>query len=320
MGISLFLSTIIFQTSVAELEQGARRPIPQFEIRAGQLLPSNFREALIAERAQQLAEAKEAIRNRLIVLNIIIMFGSGILSYILAARTLRPIEAAHEALERFTADASHELRTPITVMQTETEVALLDPQLDLATAKTQLQSNITELGRLTELTAGLLRLARSGIEPKAYSSVSVRELVTEARSLIERNATAKNITIALQKLSPLSTQGDRLALVDALVILLDNAVKYSPNGSTVTISSHKEQNRILIEITDTGIGIKKSDLPHIFERFYRADSSRTNDGPIAGYGLGLAIAENIIIMHGGDIRVHSKIGKGSTFTLSLPVG
>lgn len=86
-----------------------------------QLLPNNFREALLAERAAQIAEAEEAIRDRLLILNIMIMVGSGMLSYVLAARTLRPIEAAHEALERFTADASHELRTPITVMQTETK-------------------------------------------------------------------------------------------------------------------------------------------------------------------------------------------------------
>lgn len=319
MAISLFLSTILYQTSVAELEQGTRRPIPQFELRTGQGLPANFREALLAEREAQADKARLAIRNRLVILNILIMIGSGILAYLLAVRTLRPIEEAHAALERFTADASHELRTPITVMQTETEVTLMDPNLDLASAKQQLANNVTELNRLTELTQGLLRLARSGIEPRQMSVIGLDEIVHGALALTHSRAKLKAIEIKKTAVPDVSITGDPTALIDALAILLDNAIKYSTTGQTIQVRTHVTKTMAAISVIDHGQGIAAVDLPHIFERFYRADSSRSNTDHHTSYGLGLAIAHNVVTMHGGAITVASKPGKGSTFTITVPL-
>ena len=316
MLISLFFSANVYQLSVHELQRGLRAP---GTVLSDPLSPglSQLRKQLRAEREVLFQVARQHVLQRLIVTNIIILVGGGFLSYYLALRTLRPIEEAHEALERFTGDASHELRTPITAMRTENEVALLNPKLNLTQAKRQLQSNIEELDKLTALTTGLLRLATLDKNYIKAQPAETEKLIQQAIERISPLAEKKAITIKTSYKTTQRILADELSIVEALVILLDNAIKYSSTKAKIEIVVRKDRKQVALDVIDNGIGIKASDLPHVFERFYRADVARSKQ-QISGYGLGLAIAKNIAEMQSGSLTAKSKPGKGSTFTLSLP--
>ena len=253
----------------------------------------------------------------LVYFNLVILLLASSASYLLAKRTLRPIEDALEAQSRFTADASHELRTPLTAMQTEIEVALRDPKLTEAQAKKLLASNLEEVAKLRALSDGLLRLARedgNGLVAIPVSLVNVADLAVDR---VKRAAHAGRITID-NGATAVTALGDEQSLTDLVVILLDNAIKYSSPESTVQISTKHHGQQAILAVTDHGAGIAAAELPHIFERFYRADPSRSKD-QVEGYGLGLSIARKIAQLHHGTIEVSSTAGKGSTFTVKLPL-
>jgi len=249
-------------------------------------------------------------------LNIGALLCGSAFSYYMARRTLRPMEEAMEMQARFASDASHELRTPLTIMQTEIEVVLGKTNLSLQRAKDALRSNHQEVTRLRDLSEGLLRLTHTPQSPPALQAVAVDEIVGEAINRQLKPAQAKRIAIA-DEVPRLSLRGDKQSLAQALAILLDNAIKYSPTGRTIYITGRVQGRYVLLEVRDEGQGIRATDLPHIFERFYRADTSRSSRR-VSGYGLGLAIAQNIIQQHGGVITATSTLGKGSTFTIKLP--
>jgi signal transduction histidine kinase len=273
---------------------------------------------LARELNERYEYARSLIIGRLVFINMSILVLGGGLSYFLAIRTLKPIDDAREAQNRFTADASHELRTPITAMKSETEVALMNPKLTLAEARDQLQSNIEELDKLTALSDGLLRLARAEQSELPRSLVSVAGMLSTAASRLEHKATAKNISVKIEAPKELNVEANRPSLTEAIVVLLDNAIKYSPEKSEVILSAKKTPKRVIISVVDKGIGIKPNEQARIFERFYRSDSarSRTDAG---GYGLGLSIAKNIVEQNQGTISVSSKPNKGSTFRICLTV-
>lgn len=314
--ISIFFSATIYQQSLHELDRGLRQVAISADGPIVGGIPELFRERLEIVQEQNYNEAKQRIAARLVMINLTILIGGGFLSYYLARRTLRPIEEAHDALERFTADASHELRTPIAAMQTEIEVALLDGKLTAKEARELLQSNLEELGKLTALSDGLLRLAHHG-QALEKSEVAVRSIVDDAVSRMLKAAEQKHILIVPDIEESLTMFADRPSLTEALVTLLDNAVKYSPEKSEIRILVRKDQRHVVIEVADQGIGIKASELPHVFERFYRADSSRSKQQH-SGYGLGLALARDIVERHGGTVTAVSTPGKGATFTVRLP--
>jgi two-component system sensor histidine kinase CiaH len=319
MVISLFFSANVYQLSVQEFDRGLRRPGPDSAVNRLPLdgLDRFTRDELLQEREGQYQDAKDRILQRLILVNILILLGGGALSYYLALRTLRPIEEAHAAQSRFTADASHELRTPIAAMQAETEVALMDPKLTLAKAKDILNSNLEELTKLTQLSEGLLALAQAENIKLSKTELSLTDVVQKAINRIVPLAEQKNILVSFSSAEDIKIYGDETSLVEALVIILDNAVKYSPPKSEIIVSTESESKNALIKITDTGIGIKATEIPHIFDRFYRADSARSKQ-QANGYGIGLAIAKNIIDMHQGKIDVTSKPLVGTTFSIRLP--
>ncbi len=316
MVISLFFSFNLYQLSVQELDRGLRRPETSYT-NSQNPIPSQIRDTIRAQREEIYVLARHRVINRLVVTNIMILISGGLLSYYLAKRTLKPIEEAHEAQGRFTADASHELRTPITAMRSENEVALMNPKLTLSEAKKQLQSNIEELEKLTALSEGLLRLASLEKSDLKLSVIPVRQIIDQAVGQVMTHAKKADITIAQEVPNDANIAADEVSLVESVVILLDNAIKYSPKKSTITINANAKQRTTTIQVRDQGDGIKASELPHIFDRFYRADSSRSKTGT-EGYGLGLAIAKNIIDTHGGTLTASSKLGKGSVFTISLP--
>lgn len=318
MAISLFFSFNVYQLSVQEFDRGFRGQ--DTILRRG----SDFRSApitrnqLIQNQKLHYEQAKGRVLNRLIIINAFILIGGGFLSYYLARRTLDPIEEAHRSLERFTADASHELRTPLAVMQTEIEVSLMDPRLTFSQAKSQLKSNLEELAKLTSLSEGLLRLAHLGNNSISLLALDVNMFIDKAINRVLPYAQKKQILIKNTAVNGLKVLGDEDNLTEALVILLDNAVKYSPSKTEITVTTAKDQNQVTIKVKDHGNGIIATDLPHIFDRFFRADSSRSKQ-TTKGYGLGLAIAKNIIVQHSGTIAATSRPDKGSTFIVHLPL-
>jgi signal transduction histidine kinase len=320
MAISLFFSLNVYQLSVQEFDRGLRRPggNPGIGSPLERLLPDDLRQQIDDEREAQYEEAKQRVITRLLLINAVILVGAGALSYYLARRTLRPIEEAHEVQSRFTADASHELRTPIAAMQTEIEVALMNPHLTLDQTKRQLRSNLEELDKLTRLSEGLLRLARMENGDLLKDKVNVLTILQRAVDRVLSAAEAKRILISLPKGADAVVVGDEDSLVEALVTVLDNAIKYSNEKTKVVVTITKERRHVVLHITDQGIGIKATELPHIFDRFYRADTARSKQS-VHGYGLGLAIAKNIIDAHNGTISAVSKRGKGTTFTVILPL-
>jgi signal transduction histidine kinase len=261
----------------------------------------------------------EYVRNRLLarltLLNGGTLVGGTFLSYYLARRTLRPIERAMDAQSRFTSDASHELRTPLAAIQTENEVALRASDLTLSRAKELLHSNVEEITRLQQLSEGLLRLT-NGRQHLPVQPVWLDEIGGDAMNHVIKLAQAKNIAID-DTVPHVQVVAHPQSLAQAIVILLDNAIKYSPEKSTVHLEGKMNSKHASLSIRDEGIGIAASHLPHIFDRFYRADQSRTSQS-VQGYGLGLSIAKKLIEQQHGGISAASELGEGSMFTIRLP--
>jgi signal transduction histidine kinase len=264
-------------------------------------------------------ETKKRIALQLVFINLGLLTLSGFAAYFLAGRTLKPIEEMLHEQERFVADASHELRTPLTAMKTEIEVALRDPRFDQGQARELMQSTLQEIDKLKLLSDHLLTLSRyeKGLHSRDFEEVSLREAFTEAVEKIRPLADEKRIQI-ISDLEDISLEADKTALTMLLGIFLDNAIKYSPENTVVHVGATARKNKALITVQDFGIGIRASELPYIFNRFYRADASRTR-GRVEGYGLGLAIAKTIIDRHRGRVDVKSTPGKGTTFTITLPL-
>lgn len=259
-------------------------------------------------------EAQNILLARLILINLLALVFGTFASYYLARRNLEPIEEAMDAQIQFVNDASHELRTPLTSLKTLNEVTLRKNELTLDDAKDTMRHSIEEADKLQSLTDGLLSLLREDSSDQTLSPVSIPDLVSNVLTRVAPKAVERHIVVDDQTTpSVISVQPDSFERV--LLILVDNAVKYSPDKSTITITNRETQKNISITITDKGQGIGPDDIDSIFNRFYRADKSRTGTG---GYGLGLSIAKKIVIMHGGSIVVTSRLGEGSTFTVRLP--
>lgn len=307
--ISLIFSIIIY--SIASNELGARiadfqhnYPQPMFAIS-----PREFTDL----RVKQIHEGQVNLIISLMVTNAIIWLTGSIGSYYLARRTLRPIEEAHEAQSRFTSDASHELRTPLASMKTELEVALRDKQLPKEDLRELLESNLEEVNKLTALSQTLLQLSRLDHDNIIREEVALAPI---AHSIVERfNKTHKRIK--LQDTEALSVFANISNVEELLTILLDNAIKYSPAESTVSVSLVKQRNMSGFEVTNSGEGIAPNVLPHIFDRFYQVDSSRTSSTR-KGFGLGLSLAKKIVTLYDGELTVSSAVNQDTTFRILLP--
>ena len=306
--LSLFFSGIVYSIAANELH----RPLGPGNQRQDSYsfgVLNDFEE--LRQRREQ--EGKTRLVTSLVVFNAVVIATGGLASYYLARRTLQPIEEALEAQTRFTSDAAHELRTPLAVMQSEIEIGLRDKRATVPKQRDLLESNLDEVGRLRSLTDRLLLL--SNLKAVEVSPTSLDDVATEAVNRVIPLALAKHIGIE-------STVGKQAAvanaeiLTDMLVILLDNAIKYSPKKSAITISAKTQGKHVVLDVTDNGPGIEAKDLPHIFDRFYRADTSRSKEN-VEGHGLGLSIAKRSVEAMGGTITAASTPGKGTTFTIRL---
>lgn len=314
MAISIGFSVAIYRISAIEIGRGLGRQSRMLQ----ELSQTNnpFFQDFERIREQQIEDSNNEIRTKLYYFNLLILLLSTVGSYYFARSTLKPIEESYESQQRFTADASHELRTPLTAMKTEIEVALRDEKLEIGEAKELLNSNLEEIDKLEQLSKALLKLAKTDAAIKDdFRDLSLKEVLAESIEKVAPLAEKKAIVLA-SDLAELQAKGDKQSLGELFVILLENAIKYSPAKSKINIALQKIENHNVIRIKDRGIGIKASDLPHIFERFYRADHSR-NKEKVDGYGLGLSIAKQIAEMHGGKISVTSTAGRGSEFVVKL---
>lgn len=312
MLVSLMFSGLLYRVSSDELERNVNRQVGYFTNFLG---PNDFLN-YNSLRQRQLDEDRSHLRGSLVLFNVMVLVGGGAASYLLARRTLRPIEDALTSQSRFAADASHELRTPLTAIQTENEVALRNPGLKKDEAVALLKSNLEEVGKLKALSEGLLKLANNSGRVDSPQAVSVSAALEPAISRLSKSASQKRIRINNQAQN-LKAMGDQESLAELFYTLLDNAIKYSAAGSPVNIRTSRHHKEIAVAFEDKGKGIKAEGLSRIFERFYQADTSRTKQGQ-GGYGLGLAIARKITEAHGGHIEVRSTVGKGSTFIVRLP--
>lgn len=313
MVISISFSAVLYGISYQELGRGLNRQA-QSICNAGPDDGPHCSPLIELEKIRhtQLDESKVHLLLNLIYFNLMILLASGVLSYLMAKYTLRPIEEMVEAQQRFTADASHELKTPLTAMRTEVEVALRDKKMTLVDAKALFASNLEEINKLETLSSALLRLSKYKEETKfEFLELELTDVIIEAYEKVEGLAKAKSINFK-NTLESAKIRGDRPSLVELFVILLDNAVKYSPNNSTISISIKKQDKRVVARVADHGSGIDEKDTPFIFDRFYRSDASRTKN-ETHGYGLGLAIAKSIVDLHDAKISVSSELKKGSTF-------
>lgn len=283
-----------------------------------QIITASSEEDLQAQFQDRIADIRTTLMQQLVALNGVVFIGGAVLSLYLARRTLRPIETAVEAQQRFAADASHELRTPLTIMQTEIEVVLGKKKLSVARARSALQSNYQEVVRLRQLSEGLLQLARSveSIPEHQYTTVPLDEIVNDAVNQVMKLALAKRVSIHTN-VPRILAKGEYQSILQTIVILLDNAIKYSSRGANIFIDGEGRREYVYLHVRDEGPGMRDADLRHIFERFYRANSSEPKK-ETRGYGLGLSIAKRLVEQQGGTITVNSALGKGSTFTLKFP--
>ena len=233
--------------------------------------------------------------------------------------TLARLQAAFDQLRRFTSDASHELRTPLTAIRSVGEVALQD-QRSPAEYRDVIGSMLEEVDRLTRLSESLLALSRAdaGHVQVQREDTSLVHVAREASSLVEVLAEEKRQRIDIEGNAELLVSVDRLILRQAIVNLLDNAIKYSPAESRILVRVQSEGDKqVSLDVVDQGPGVPSEHQPYVFDRFYRVDKARTREW--GGTGLGLSITRWAIEAHGGNVALESTEGRGSTFRISLPL-
>jgi signal transduction histidine kinase len=313
MVISLCFTLALFSVTNNDVQANLRRQGQDF-MRFG-ITANQFEQArVIALRDLQRREILNLLRFNIFVL----AFGGGA-SYFLARRTLSPLETAMEAQARFTGDASHELRTPLTAMRSEIEVALREQKLSATDSRDLLKSNLEEVIKLQELSQSLLQLA--GYSGKngtlEFSELDIAEPLKTAIDRVIKQAEARSMHIDVVS-RHLTLIGNSPSIVELFVTLLDNAIKYGYENGTISVAVRTNAREAIITVQDDGIGIAHADIPFIFDRFYRAESSRSK-GITEGYGLGLSLASQIVSAHQGSIQVDSAEGHGSLFTIKLPL-
>lgn len=308
MFISIFFSIIIYQISSSEVRTRLNIVEEEFVLP----LPGSTTGTYSEFQRRQLEEASISLFIALLYSNIAIWVLGGIGSYFLARRTLEPIEQFQEAQARFISDASHELRTPLAIMKSELEVAERDKSLTKDEMRELLGSNLEEVDRLAVLSDTLLKLSRQDFAELDFSLIDIRSVIDKIIATYTKTA-HKRFTITGPKKA--IVRANPPSIRELFVILIDNALRYSPEGSSISIKLRSEVDSVVVVISNHGPGIVPEDLPHIFDRFYRGEKSRASSS--GGYGLGLSLAKNIVDLHEGKIQIKSIPNKKTTLSVTL---
>ena len=247
------------------------------------------------------------------------LLGAGVGGLFLSNRALAPARLAWSNQQRFIADAAHELRTPLTLLRADAEVLLRSREHLAADDVPLLEDIVAESNHMSTIATNLLTLARldTGTIHREHEVVSLAELTQKTAQRVQALAEQGGITVQVENTSDPFVIGDPMLLEQALLAVLDNAIKYNRSGGRVTVRTAVQDKQALLEVSDTGIGIAAEHLPHLGERFYRVDKARSREA--GGTGLGLSIARSIALAHGGQLSFASVPGQGTTVTLTLPL-
>ena len=267
---------------------------------------------------QTILEIKKDTLLTLITINLIILIGIGLPGYWLAGKTLKPIEDMIEKQKKFVADAAHELKTPLTAIKTDIEVNLRNKNMDIKKARSVLENTIKEVDSLTMLTNSLIKQSKyQDYTNSGKEIIDLKTLIEEINDKLTPKAKAKNIETNISG-ENIKIEANKESISELITIILDNAIKFNKDNGLVEVFVEKRDNKAFIKVKDTGEGIDSKDIPHIFDRFYKSDTSRSKSQN-EGFGLGLSIAKEIAESHDGHVSVTSKKGEGSEFIISLPV-
>ena len=279
----------------------------------------NFEGNFSDDQTQELVITKttDQLQTTIFFIDLIILFVSSGLSYFLAGKTLKPIQRAMEKQEQFTVDASHELRTPLSVIKTNLEVALREKDWNKDKGRALIVSAIDEVKLMTKLTEDLLALSKLEDKEKIYSfkKINIAEITEQMVKKMQIIAIKRKIQLSIERSDTAFIYGNAGALQQLVMNIVSNALNFTPAGGYVRLAIEQRGEEIIISVQDTGTGITKEDLSHIFERLYRADKARKQGG---GTGLGLAIAKEIVHKHRGTINIESELGKGTLVIITFP--
>ncbi len=264
------------------------------------------------------SEIKENLFDILLLSDTLLIFIIIFISYFFSKETLEPLEIAYQKQKRFVADAAHELRTPLAVMKAGSEV-ISQKERTVSEYQGFVSETSEEVERLIKLSNDLLLLARNENDTKvSATSISLSDILKKQCEHIVPYAKIKQVEVHSEITKGIHIHGKEDEVIRLVLNLLKNAVDYNKVGGAINVSLSKRSNSALLSVRDTGVGIAAENIPLIFERFYKADSSRTQPST-SGSGLGLAIVKDIVISHGGTINVSSEVGQGSVFEVEIPL-
>jgi signal transduction histidine kinase len=306
-------------TSKVDVVDGGTQIGPIYRYALGVTLPTG--QKVVLQLGRSVADSQSALdslRNMLILLGVFTLVVATIGGFFLAQRALRPTRQAFARQQTFIADASHELRTPLTILKADAEVLLRSRERFDSDDAELLEDIVVEADRLTGLATNLLELARLDanqlyIEQEVFDLADVTgEVVHRLKNL----ADTKEISLHLESSDKVLILADSQLFEQVVLILLDNAVKYTPKGGSVTASVGVLNDQPFLRVKDTGIGISPEHLPNLGKRFYRVDKARARE--TGGSGLGLSLAFSIVKAHAGNLVLTSQVNEGTTATLTLP--
>lgn len=306
--LSLLLSVFLFHFATVELREGLSNQYTAI------ISKNQDADGSVNYNGQEFQDRASQLYIRLVYFNLMVLLVATTGSYFLARRTLRPIQTAHEAQVRFTAHASHELRTPLAAIRADTESVLLSKNEDARLYKNTLKANLRDVTRIEELANHLLNVARFRSSSVETTCVDLSDIVRQVVKEVKRNTNKAKINIDCPD-SITNVRCDPIAIRQVVISLLDNAIKYGDNKPIKVVVS-TDGKHALLDVVDSGQGINENDLPHIFEPFYRSNSSQENSD---GFGLGLALAKEIVESSNGSINASSRDEGGSVFSVCLPL-
>ena len=287
--------------------------------RYAQAVPGNLGVVVIGEYINGQESALTVLLILLFALGGVALLGAGFGGLFLAARAMVPARLAFTRQQQFIGDAAHELRTPLTLMRADAEVLLRSREHMNPEDAALLEDIVAEANHMSTMANSMLALARldAGTQHREYDVVSLDEIALAGVRRVSAFAEQKGVSVHLENSDHAFVIGDSGLLEQALLVLLDNAIKYNMPGGQVIVRSAVNDGKAQLEVSDTGIGIPAEHLPHLGERFYRVDKARSREA--GGTGLGLSIAHRIAALHDGSLTINSMPDQGTTVTLQLPL-